>query len=116
MTFTTPLIGITAAVVFFYLKIVFMQWRKARTAAKVTNLEIARARKQGKTPKIPDKPSVSSGFSIKVTNWGLAVTMVGLVFIGFVVMTVQLGLGQEIMDNAWILVAAAFVGLSFAVN
>ena len=44
MTFTTPMIGITIAVAFFYLRLVYMQWRKARKAAGKTNLEIARAR------------------------------------------------------------------------
>jgi len=107
MTFTTPIIGITIAVVFFYLRLLYLQWRKARTAAKTTNLEIARARKQGKTPKIPEKPVVAKGFNIQVKNWYAVTAMMVLVFAGFAMGTVPLGLPQEIVDYSWIMVAFA---------
>jgi hypothetical protein len=116
MTFTTSIIGITIAVAFFYLKLVFVQWRKARKAAKTTNLEIAKARKQGRNPKIPEKSAVASGFSIRVTNWSVVVVAMVTVLVGFTLSTVQLGLEQIIMDNSWILVAAGIVGLSFGIN
>ena len=116
MTFTTPMIGITIAVVFFYLKLLFMQWRKARKAAKTTNIEIARARKQGKAPKIPEKPVVAKGFSIKVTSWLTVVVMMVLVFIGFALETINLGLAPEIVNYSWILVAVGIVGLSFGIQ
>jgi hypothetical protein len=93
-----------------------MQWRKARTSARTTNIEIARARKQGKIPKIPEKPVVAKGFSIQVKNWFAVTVMMVLVFVGFALGSMQIGLPQEIMDYSWILVAVGIVGLSFAIK
>jgi hypothetical protein len=116
MTFTTPMIGITIAVVFFYLKLVYMQWRKARKAAGKTNLEIAKARKQGKTPKIPEKPAVTQIFNVQVKNWFAVAVLMACVFVGFALSTMQLGLPVEVTDYSWVLVAAGIVGLSFAIK
>jgi len=116
MTLTTPIIGIGIAVIFFYLRLIYMQWRKARIAAKATNLEIARARKQGRSPKIPEKPAVANRFSIQVRSWFAVLVMMVMAFVGFAVGTMQLGLAPEIVDNSWILVAVGIVGLSFAIK
>ena len=117
MTLNTPNIAIIASIVFFYLKYVYMQWRKARSAAKTTNIEIAKARKQGKAPKIPEKPASSSDrFAVKIVSWYIIGPTVAMVIIGLTFNTIPLGLPTSVTDTWWILVAAGIVGLSFGVK
>jgi hypothetical protein len=116
MTFDLPNIAVYVSIAFFYLKIVYMQWRKARNAAKKTNVEIAKARKQGKTPKIPDKPTTTQRFSIQITNWYLVAGTIGLVLVGFALHSSSLGLPAELTSLWWVLMAGGIVGLSFAIK
>jgi len=116
MTLSTPNIAIIASIVFFYLKYVYMQWRKARSAAKTTNIEIAKARKQGRAPKIPEKPTTSDRFAVRIVSWYIVGPTVAMVFIGLTLNTIPLGLPTSVTDIWWILVAAGIVGLSFGVK
>jgi hypothetical protein len=116
MTLDTPNIAIIASIVFFYLKYIYLQWRKARTAAKKTNIEIAKSRKQGKSPKIPEKPVTADRFSIKIVSWYIVVPTVVLVLIGLTLNTVPLGLPAFITGLWWILVSVGIVGLSFGIK
>jgi len=116
MTFDLPNIIVYVSIAFFYLKIVYMQWRKARRAAKKTNIEIAKARKQGKAPKIPDKPTTAERFSIQITNWYFVAGTIVLVLVGFALHSASLGLPAEVTSLWWLLIAGGFVGLSFAIK
>jgi hypothetical protein len=115
MKFDTPTIAIVVAIAFFYIKLAYMQWRKARGAAKTTNLQIAKARKQGKTPKIPEKPSAER-FSIQVVSWYLVVGMMALVFIGLFWQGNPFNLSAAIVSLWWVPVDIGIVGLSFAIK
>jgi hypothetical protein len=116
MTLDTPNIAIIASIVFFYLKYLYMQWRKARSAAKKTNVEIAKARKQGRTPKIPEKPVVAGRLSIGIVSWYIVVPTVLLVLVGLTFNTIPLGLPASVTGVWWILVAGGIVGLSFGIK
>ena len=116
MTFDLPNIVVYVSIAFFYLKIVYMQWRKARGAAKKTNIEIAKARNQGKTPKIPDKPTTTERFKIQITNWYIVAGTVAVVLAGFTLHSAPLGLPAEVTSLWWVLMASGIVGLSFAVK
>ncbi len=113
MKIDTPLIVVIVAVAFFYAKLVFFQWRKAKAEAKITNLEIAKARKKGKTPQIPPKPT--GFFSMRVTSWYLAAPMLILTLIGFVMPNMTF-LPAAITDFWYIVTAAGIVGFSFSVK
>ncbi len=113
MKLDTPLIVVIAAVAFFYAKLVFFQWRKARAEAKITNLEIAKARKKGKTPQIQPKPT--GFFSMRVTSWYLALPMLLLTLVGFVMPNLTF-LPAAITDYWYIATAAGIVGFSFSVR
>jgi len=115
MKLDTPTIAIIVAIGFFYLKLVYMQWRKARGAAKKTNLAIAKARKQGKSPKIPEKPETER-FSIQVVSWYLVGGTMLLVFLGLALQGNPFNLSADVVALWWVPVAAGIVGLSFAIK
>ena len=116
MKFDTPMIAIVLSIVFFYVKMIYSQWRKARSAAKKTNIEIAKARKQGKAPKIPEKPVGAERFSYKVWNWYIAGAAFVLIVVGFVGGGVGNGpqLINPLFDWWWVVVCVGVVGFSFA--
>ncbi len=113
MKLDTPLIVVIGAVAFFYAKLVFFQWRFAKAEARKTNLEIAQARKKGKTPHIDPKPT--GFFSMRVTSWYLATPMLILTLIGFVMPNMAF-LPANIRDYWYIVTAAGIVGFSFSVK
>jgi hypothetical protein len=117
MTLDAPNIAIIGSIAFFYLKYVYMQWRKARSAAKKTNVEIAKARKQGKSPRVPEKPAVSAGrFAIQVVSWYVVGISVAAVFIGLALNTLPLGLPAGVTSVWWVLVAGGILALSFGIK
>ncbi len=113
MKLDTPLIVVIAAVAFFYAKLVFFQWRIAKAEAKKTNLQIAQARKKGKTPQIAPKPT--GFFAMRVTSWPLAVPMLLLTLVGFVMPTMTF-LPAAITSYWYIVTAVGIVGFSFSVK
>ncbi len=113
MKLDTPIIVVIAAVAFFYGKLVFFQWRMAKAEAKKTNLEIAKARKKGKTPQIAPKPT--GFFSMRVTSWYLAAPMLILTLIGFVMPSMTF-LPPAISQYWYIVTAVGIVGFSFSVK
>jgi hypothetical protein len=115
MKFDTPTIAIIVAIIFFYLRLAYMQWRKARVAAQRTNLEIAKARKKGRSPKIPEKPATER-FSIQVVSWYLVIGTMALVFIGLFWQGNPFGMSPEVVQLWWIPVDVGIVGLSFSIK
>ncbi len=113
MTLDTPTIAIIVAIAFFYIKVVFFQWRKARAEAKKTNIEIAKARKKGKTPDIPAKPS--GFFNIQVVSWYAVAGTLALVLIGYAMKSTTF-LPAEVTAFWWVLIVAGIVGLTFSVK
>ena len=113
MTIDTPKIAIFAAVVFFYLKHVFLQWRFARAEANKVNIEIAKARKKGKTPVIPPKPE--GFFSLKVLSWYAVVPALLITLLGFAMPTMTF-LPAEITAYWWVVTVCGIIGFSFAVK
>ncbi len=113
MKLDTPIIVVIAAVAFFYVKLVFFQWRKAKEEAKRTNIEIATARKKGKTPQIDPNPT--GFFSMRVTSWYLAVPMLILTLVGFTMPSITF-LPAMITDYWYIVTAVGIVGFSFSVK
>ncbi|HVP21515.1 MAG TPA: hypothetical protein VMS73_06600 [Anaerolineaceae bacterium] len=115
MKLDTPTIAIVVAIAFFYIKLVYMQWRKARQAARKTNIEIATARKKGKAPKIPEKPA-NERFSVQVRNWYVVVGMMALVFAGLFWQGNPFSLSAELVSFWWVPVSVGIAGLSFAIK
>jgi hypothetical protein len=115
MVFDVPNIAFYSAIAFFYIRLVYIQWRKARGAAKNTNLEIARARKKGRSPKLPEKPATER-FSIQVVNWYLVVGTIILVILGWAWKGNPFQLSVEIVSLWWIPVDIGIVGLSFLIK
>ncbi len=113
MKLDTPTIAIIAAVAFFYLKHVFLQWRFARAEANKVNLEIARARKKGKTPVIPPKPV--GFFNLKVLSWYVAIPMLLITLLGFA-MPGMAFIPAEIAAYWWVVTVVGIVGFSFSVR
>lgn len=113
MKLDTPMIVVIGAVAFFYIKLVFFQWRMAKAEARKTNLQIAQARKKGKTPQINPKPT--GFFSMRVTSWYLAAPMLILTLIGFSMPTFTF-LPAVIRDYWYIVTAVGIVGFSFSVK
>ncbi len=113
MTLDTPIIVIIAAVAFFYAKLVYFQWRKAKAEAKRTNIEIAKARKKGKTPQIDPKPT--GFFSMRVTSWYLAAPFLVVTLVGFAMPSITF-LPAVITSYWYIVTAIGIVGFSFSVK
>jgi len=113
MKLDTPTIAIIVAIAFFYIKVVFFQWRKARAEAKKTNIEIAKARKKGKTPEIPAKPS--GFFNIQVISWYAVGATLVLVLVGYAMQSMTF-LPAEVTAFWWVLIVIGIVGLTFSVK
>lgn len=115
MNLDTPTIAIIVAIGIFYLKLAYLQWRKARGAAQKANLALAKARKQGKTPKAPEKPAAER-FSIQVVSWYLVGGTMVLVILGLALRGNPLNFSADIVSLWWVPVAAGIVGLAFAIK
>jgi len=115
MNFDITYIPIIAAVAFFYVKLVYVQRRRARSEATKTNIEIAKARKKGKTPIIPEKPAFER-FSAQFVSLYLAFGLVVLVLIGFVWKGNPFNLSSEIVSLYWVPIVVGFVGLGLDIK
>ena len=113
MKLDTPTIAIIVAIAFFYIKVVFFQWRKARAEASKTNVVIAKARKKGKTPEIPAKPS--GFFNLQVVSWYAVGATLVIVLLGYAMKTMTF-LPAEVTAFWWVLIVVGIVGLTFSVK
>lgn len=109
-----PLIIIVVAIVFFYLKLAMMQWRRARKESKKAKNEMRQARKEGRQVAKPEKPVEK--FAIQVRNWWVVGAALFLMIVPWALFSMNVTFLGDIIQFWWVPMAVGIIILAFAIN
>jgi uncharacterized ion transporter superfamily protein YfcC len=114
MTIDLPLVVIIVAIVFFYLKLAWMQWRKARVEGQKAKSEMVKARKEGRKYTKPEKPV--DKFAIKVRSWPVVAIALALMIVPWALFSADASLLGEVTNYWWVSMAVGIVILAFTIK